>query len=226
MTTNGEYFQVYKGWIINPGIIMPVQNIYEYNVYKTREEVQESKPWHEASSLEDARKWIDEQDPFLGMVEAIEKLPFMPEKGLPLPEYISKELYGLGAFKAPVSDYGRIVINETAERLSAFMQAGSFTVVEPFDETGWSSDSIAYDGVLSHLPTGTEWAVELWVHFGWRKPEDIESTSIDYLSHRKPGGEWVPESGAVIEEMENSLTADGGIRASSQIQEHISKGQG
>ena len=149
----------------------------------------------------------------------------MPEKGPPLPGYVSTELYGLEAFKAPVSDYGRGVVNEAARKLDDFVKAGNFIVVEPLDETGWASDSIAYNGVLSHSPTGTEWTVELWVHFEWRKPEDIEGISIGFLSHRKPGGEWSPEPEETIEEMSYNLTADEGIKASSQVQEHLGKEQ-
>ena len=70
MTTNGEYLEVYKGWIINPGIIMPAQGIHDFNVYLTREEVREDKPRHTASSLEDARKWIDMREYVLEESEA------------------------------------------------------------------------------------------------------------------------------------------------------------
>lgn len=160
-----------------------------------------------------------------GLMKLVEGMPFMPEKGTPLPEYVSKELYGLEAFQAPISGYGREVVNEAAKRLAAFMVAGSFTVVEQLEETGWSSDSIAYNGVLSHSPSGKEWMVELWVQFEWRKPEDIEGMFIDFLDYREPGGEWVHREENIPDELTLNLTAEGGTEASSKVQEYASKGE-
>lgn len=67
---NGEFLEVYKGWIINPGIVMPSYGIHEYWVCATREELHESKPRHIAETVEDARKWIDEQEQTLEEREA------------------------------------------------------------------------------------------------------------------------------------------------------------
>ena len=95
------------------------------------------------------------------------------------------------------------------------MKAGNFTATEPFDESGWSSDSLAYDGTLKHSPSGTEWDAGIWVHFDWRKPEAVEIMSIDLIHYRKPGEEW---SSSPME-LSFDLTADEGIKADGQIQE-------
>lgn len=232
MTFDGEFFEVYRGWIINPGITMPAQGIHDFNVYLTREEVRNDEPRYMASSLEDARRWIDEQETglekreALGIMEVIEKLPFMPEKGPPLPEYVGKELYGLEAFKTPVSDYGAVVVSRTAEILGDFAKAGNFVVIGALEETGWASDSIAYNGVLRHLPSGTEWDVEVWVNFEWRKPGSIESMFIDFLSCKKLGEEPIPIPVELVgtDKWTFDLMDDEGVRAGSQAQDYLSKG--
>ncbi len=71
MTTNGEYLEVYKGWIINPGIIMPAQGIHDFNVYLTRDDIQKDEPEYRGDSLDDARRWIDKQERILEEREAL-----------------------------------------------------------------------------------------------------------------------------------------------------------
>lgn len=158
--------------------------------------------------------------------EVVGKLPFMPEKGPPLPEYVSEELYKLESFKAPVSDYGSRVVEETAKRLDSFLKAGSFTVVDKLEETGWSSEDIAYNGTFRHEPTGIEWIVELWVSFGWRKPEEIESMYVDFLGSKKDEGKWIsaPDEITESDKWSYDLTAEEGAKAGRQAQEFIEKG--
>lgn len=52
----------YKGYIIAPGITMPAQGIYEQNVYVSLDALERGESVHEASSLEEAKAWIDGQE--------------------------------------------------------------------------------------------------------------------------------------------------------------------
>lgn len=204
MTTDGEYFEVYKGWIIDPGITMPAQDIHDFNVYLTREEVRNDEPRYMASSLEDARRWIDEQESVLEKREAIGSkeelgefirgLPFMPERGEPMPEHVFQQLYPSPAWdlmKPPVSEYGRVVAEETARLLRDFMSGGSFVMKDKFEETGWSSEDITYTGELIHVPDLTQYLTEINVSFGWREPtKDVLRSITLYKGEPEPEEIW------------------------------------
>ncbi len=139
--------------------------------------------------------------------EVIRKLPFMPERGEPVPEYVFKELYPSPTWdlmKPPVSDYGKAIVEETARLLREFMSGSSFVLKDKFEETGWSSDDIIYTGELVHVPDLTQYLVELYVSFEWREPtknvfrsltlfkevpepEDVWSGSLDLESGKSAG---------------------------------------
>lgn len=235
MTTNGEHFEVYKGWIINPGITMPAQGIYDFNVYLTRDDLREDEPRHIASSLEDARRWIDEQErtleekEALPMMEAIEKLPFMPAKGPPLPEYVGREItpeFVSSIMRSPSSDYGRTLVDKVALDMNLFLRAGGFEIVDKLEETGWSSDDLAYNGTIKHLSTGTQWDIEVWVNFEWKQPEKVEG--VPYLDFLPAGVRVAADRWEIMPEEEWSkhsfdLTAAEGIEASKIITEYVSR---
>lgn len=111
-----------------------------------------------------------------GLMEAIRKMPFMPEKGEPLPEYVVRDLYPSPAWdlmKPPTSEYGKVVVEETAGLLKEFMTGGSFILKEKFEESGWSSEDIIYVGKLIHVPTRAQYLAEVYVSFEWRAPADV-----------------------------------------------------
>jgi hypothetical protein len=115
-------------------------------------------------------------------VEAVFKMPFMPEKGVPLPEYAAKALYPSatwGLMEPPMSDYGKEVVNETARMLKEFMTGGNFIISEKFKEGGWSSENIDYMGKLIHTPTLNEYIVQIMVFFKWRTPSEIDVATIN-----------------------------------------------
>ncbi len=124
--------------------------------------------------------------------KVVEAMPFMPEKGEPLPEYIAKELYPsptLELMEVPVSDSGRVVADETARLLKEFMQGGSFELKNKFEESGWSSEDIIYTGDLTYTPTGTQYLTEINVFFEWRDPIKDVSRTITLFEERLGGPE-------------------------------------
>lgn len=62
MSMNELPYYEYKGWFIGQGLTMPAQGIYEVNIYSSKEKLFNETPDHEASSLEEAKGWIDEQE--------------------------------------------------------------------------------------------------------------------------------------------------------------------
>ncbi len=143
--------------------------------------------------------------------ELIGKLPFMPEVGPPLPEYVTAALHPsptLDLMKPPVSEYGRVVADETARLLRDFMGGGNFELKDKFEESGWSSDGIMYNGSLIYTPTGAQYLVEIGVSFAWRTPtEDVERGVTLFIE--KPEG---PE-----EAWDGDLSFEGGIAANDAL---------
>jgi len=145
------------------------------------------------------------------VVEAIQKLPFMPEKGPPLPEYVAAELYPSPTWdlmKAPVSDYGKAVVDETAQLLREFMRGGNFELRSKFEETGWSSDGIIYTGNLTHTPTRAQYLTEVYVSFAWRDPTKDVTRTITLFEEKPEGPEDI---------WEGDLSYEGGRAADSAL---------
>ncbi len=61
MTSNGIPYEEYRGWYINRGITMPTQGIFDFNVYSDIGKLAAEVPDHIASSVEEAREWVDQQ---------------------------------------------------------------------------------------------------------------------------------------------------------------------
>ena len=61
MTLNELPYEEYKGWYINRGITMPHQGIFEFNVYSNVEKCYAEESDHTASSVEEAKEWIDQK---------------------------------------------------------------------------------------------------------------------------------------------------------------------
>lgn len=76
---DGRYFEVYKGWIIQPGITMPSHGVHEFNVYLSTEEIEEDRPRYVAGSLEEAREWIDGQEAELEVKEGLLEVPLIEQ---------------------------------------------------------------------------------------------------------------------------------------------------
>lgn len=60
MTLNELPYEEYKGWYIGRGITMPSQGIHEINIYGSIAGVAAEEPDHVVSSVEEAKRWIDE----------------------------------------------------------------------------------------------------------------------------------------------------------------------
>ncbi len=203
-TGNGRVkpYKTYKGYIIAPGITMPSHGIHDAKVFNSVEDYEHDNPLHTSESEADAMQWVDQYlrhdivadiesaEGVEKVVEAIREMPFMPEKGAPLPEYVAAELYPSPTWdlmKAPVSDYGKVIVEETARLLKEFMRGGNFELKSKFEEGGWSSEDIIYMGDLAHTPTGAQYLTEINVFFAWRDPtKDVIRTIT--LFEEKPGG--------------------------------------
>lgn len=209
--------EVYKGYVLALGIQMPNYGIHETNVYESQEQYELGNPAHSADSVAEAKAWVDIriEPPGYEVIgskedlgEFIKGLPFMPEKGEPLPESVLRELYPSPAWdlmEAPISEYGRVVVEETARLLKEFMVGGNFVLREKFEESGWSSEDVIYTGGLVRVPTLTQYLVEIYVFFDWRDPTKVERRTVElfeegpeeiwsgYLSHE--GGQ---EAGGVL----------------------------
>lgn len=160
--------------------------------------------------------------------ELIKGLPFVPEPGPPLPEYVHEAIQpGLvsSIMKPPSSDYGRTLTDKVALDMSLFLKGGDFEIVEKLEETGWASDSVAWDAKIKHVPTNTEWDIEVWANFKWRKPEEIESSFLDFL----PAGAQITEDKWEImpeEEWSDSsfdIATDEGKKAGEIITEYVGR---
>lgn len=56
-----EDYKTYKGYIIAPGIRMPRYDIYEYEIFETREQYEGGNPVHTSESETEAEQWVDRQ---------------------------------------------------------------------------------------------------------------------------------------------------------------------
>ncbi len=56
-----EPYKTYKGYIIAPGITMPRYDIYEYEIFETREQYDRGDPVHTSESDMEAEQWVDRQ---------------------------------------------------------------------------------------------------------------------------------------------------------------------
>lgn len=147
--------------------------------------------------------------------KAIEAMPFMPEKGPPLPEYVTAELYPSPTWdtmKAPVSDYGKVVVDETARLLMEFVLGGHFERRTKFEETGWSSDGIIYTGELLHTATGVVYLTEIYVSFAWRDPTKDVTRTITLFEEKPDGPEDI---------WDGDLSCEGGRVAGQALQEEL-----
>lgn len=165
------------------------------------------------------------------VTEFIKGLPFMPEPGQPLPEYVYKEVtpeFVSSIMKPPSSDYGRTLADKIALDMSLFLKGGNFEIIDKLEETGWSSDSLAYNGTIKHVPTNTKWDIEIWVSFEWRQPEKVEG--VPFLDFLPAGAKLAEDRWEIMPEeewSENSfdLTAAGGAKAGGIITEYMSRRQ-
>lgn len=66
MSLNELPYEEYKGWYIGQGITMPAQGVYEINIYSDILKCAREEPDHIVGSVEEARRWIDEQESRLG----------------------------------------------------------------------------------------------------------------------------------------------------------------
>lgn len=160
--------------------------------------------------------------------EFIRGLPFMPEKGKPLPDYVYQTMapgFVTSVMSAPVSGYGRELQDRVALDVTLFLRGGNFEIVEKLDESGWSSEDIAYDARIRHKPTNTEWHIEVWAPFDWRKPETYRDGFAVFLpaGSRVAEDKWeiMPEEQWVDDTFD--LTLKGGEEAGRVIEEFISK---
>lgn len=145
------------------------------------------------------------------VVEVLQKLPFMPEKGPPLPEYVAAGLYPsptLDTMKTPVSEYGRVVVDETARLLMEFVLGGHFERRTKFEETGWSSEDIMYTGELLYTATGAVYITEINVFFAWRDPTKDVTRAITLFEEKPEGPEDI---------WEGDLSYEGGQAASNAL---------
>lgn len=53
--------EVYKGYVLAPGIVMPAQDIHDTNVYASEEQYAKDEPVHIAESVHEAKRWVDGQ---------------------------------------------------------------------------------------------------------------------------------------------------------------------
>ncbi len=61
MSMNGLPYEEYKGWFLGQGLTMPTQEIFDINVYSSKEKLFEENPDFKATSIDEALEWIDLQ---------------------------------------------------------------------------------------------------------------------------------------------------------------------
>lgn len=71
-----EKYKTYKGYIIAPGVTMPAQDIYEYEIFENFEQYEEHNPVHTAENETEAEQWVDRQ------VELSHGSTYPPRKGI------------------------------------------------------------------------------------------------------------------------------------------------
>lgn len=215
--------EVYNGYLLTPGIIMPSYGIHEVNVYDSAESYLQDTPTYSAKDYDEAKRWASERGAGTITDEAFKKLlpeavlrqRFMPERGTPLPEYIAKELYPqdiLGVMVAPVSEYGRVVAADTAKGYKEFLEGGPFAVKDKLDEGSWGSENVGYIGSISCLPSGKSYTVFVHVFF---EQDDPTKNVVRFLNIWEEVEEGPPE----IEIWEGDLDRSSGAEASNAIAE-------
>lgn len=223
-------YEIYSGYLLTPGITMPSYGIKEVNLYDSIGAYRQDEPVHSAENVLEAKRWIDEQpagtfteENYAELLkESITKLPFWPEPGEPLPEYVAEEVYPrevLEVMAPPVSEYGRQVAADTARGYKEFLEGGGFIIRSKLDESAWSSEDVGYLGNIVHLPSGNSYAVQVHVFFDWRDPT---KNVVRFLSIWKEVEEGPPE----VEIWEGDLDRSSGIEASKAIAEFEVTGRG
>jgi len=61
MSMNELPYYEYRNWYIGQGITMPSHGIYDVNVYSSIGKCAAEEPDHVVGSLEEAKRWIDQQ---------------------------------------------------------------------------------------------------------------------------------------------------------------------
>lgn len=162
--------------------------------------------------------------------EFLRGLPFMPEKGKPLPDYVyqvMKPELVTSVMEAPISGYGRELQEKVALDVSLFLKGGNFEIVERVKESGWSSEDLTYDARIRHKSTNTVWDIEVLAPFDWRRPETYKDGYVVFLPAGKRIGEerWEIMPGEEWGEDTFDLTLKGGEEASRIIEEYMRKKQ-
>lgn len=216
---------IYEGYYIEE--LIHVWNVYSnYDAWRLMEPI-----LHTAPSLDGAKQWVDQYlrhdvvadtEDLKSIAEVIQEMPFMPERGEVLPEYVAKELYPqemLEVMVPPVSEYGRQVAADTARGYKEFLEGSNFTVKSKLEECSWSSEDVGYSGEIVHLLSGNSYAVFVHVFFDWRKPTE---NVVRFLDIWKEVEEGAPE----VMIWEGKLDRDGGIEASKAVAEFEITGRG
>jgi len=209
---------IYEGYYIE-------ELVHAWNVYASYDAWRDMEPiLHTAPSLDEAKQWVDQYlrhdivadtEDTEKLKEAIREMPFMPERGEPLPEYVAKGLYPqemLAVMAPPVSEYGRQVAADTARGYEEFLEGGNFTVKGKLEESSWSSEDVGYSGEIVHLPSGKSYTVFVHVFFDWRKPTE---NVVRFLSIWEEAEDDLPE----VMIWEGDLDRSGGIEASKAVVE-------
>ena len=222
--------ELHNGYLLTPGIVMPSHGIHEINVYDSIEGYRQDTPVYSAENRGEAIRWIGEKgtgtitnEVFSELLpEAVLTQRFMPERGVPLPEYITKELYPqdmLDVMVAPISEYGRVVAADTAKGYREFLEGSSFAVEDKLDEGSWGSENVGYIGSIIHLPSGKSYTVFVHVFF---EQGDPTKNVVRFLNIWKEVDHGPPE----IEVWEGDLDRSGGMEASSAVAEFEVTGRG
>lgn len=222
--------EMYNGYLLTPGITMPSYGIRDFNVYDSVESYVQDTPAYSAKNYDEAKNWVNERgagtitnEEFVKLLpEAVLKQRFMPERGIPLPEYVAKELYPQGMLDvmvAPVSEHGRVVAVDTAKGYREFLRGSPFAIKDKLDEGSWGSENVGYIGSIVYLPSGKSYTVFVHVFF---KVGDPTKDVVRFLNIWKEVDYGPPE----IEVWEGDLDESGGIEANKAIAEFEITGQG
>lgn len=222
--------EIYNGYLLVPGITMPSYDIEEVDVYNSVGAYRQNEPAHSTENILEAKRWIDEQpagtiteeDYTELLKESLTKMPFWPEPGEPLPEYVAEEIYPQAVLEVmvlPVSEYGRQVAADTAKGYKEFLEGGGFIVRSKLEESAWSSEDVGYSGNIVHLPSGNSYAVFVHVFFDWRSPTE---NVVRFLNIWEEVEEGAPE----VLIWEGDLDRSGGVEASKAIAEFEVTGRG
>ena len=61
MSLNGIPYDEYKGWFLGQGLTMPTQEVFDVNVYSSKERLFNEDPDYKAPGFDEALEWIDQQ---------------------------------------------------------------------------------------------------------------------------------------------------------------------